>query len=66
MTDKSLDDLKSAFNALLDLPNIEVDEVEIDREGIIGSRSIVQSAERVVISAVILLIIFMDMVSSLR
>ena len=34
--------------------------------GIIGSRSIVQSVERVVISAVILLIIFMDMASSSR
>ena len=33
MMDKSLDDLKSTFNVLLDLPNIEVDEVERDREG---------------------------------
>ena len=37
----------------------------IEKE-IIGSRSIVQSAERIVISAVISSIIFMDMVSSLR
>ncbi len=33
MMDKSLDDLKSTFNVLLALPNIEVDEVERDREG---------------------------------
>jgi hypothetical protein len=33
MTDKPLDDLKSTFNALLDIPNIEVDEVARDREG---------------------------------
>ena len=33
MTDKSLDELKIAFNMLLDMPNIEVDEVEIDQEG---------------------------------
>ena len=66
MRDKSLDELKSAFNVLLNIPNIEVDEVKVIEKGIIGSRSIVQSAERVVISAVILLIIFMDMVSSSR
>ncbi len=33
MTDKSLDDLKSAFNVLLDLPNLEIDEVETDQDG---------------------------------
>jgi transposase len=33
MMDKSLEDLKNAFNVLLDLPNVEVDQVEIDREG---------------------------------
>jgi transposase len=33
MTDKSLDELKHAFNVLLDIPHVEVDEVEIDREG---------------------------------
>ena len=33
MTDKSLDELKNAFNVLLDIPDIEVDEVEMDREG---------------------------------
>ena len=33
MTDKSLDELKSTFNVLLEIPNIEVDEVERDREG---------------------------------
>jgi transposase len=33
MTDKPLDDLRGAFNVLLELPNIEVDEVEIDQEG---------------------------------
>ena len=33
MTDKSLDELKYAFNVLLDIPNVEVDEVDIDREG---------------------------------
>jgi len=49
MTDKSLDDLKSTFNAILDIPNIEVEEVERIEKGIIGSRSIVQSAGRVVI-----------------
>jgi hypothetical protein len=31
--DKSLEDLKNAFNALLDIPHIEVDEVEVDRDG---------------------------------
>jgi hypothetical protein len=44
MTDKSLDELKSAFNVLLDIPNIEVDEVEIDREG--NYRVTIHSAER--------------------
>jgi transposase len=44
MTDKSLDDLKSAFNALLDIPNIEVDEVERDREG--NYRVTIHSTER--------------------
>jgi len=44
MTDKSLDELKSAFNVLLDLPNIEVDEVEIDREG--NYRVTIHSTER--------------------
>jgi transposase len=33
MTDKSLDELKHAFSVLLDIPHVEVDEVEIDREG---------------------------------
>jgi transposase len=33
MTDKSLDELKNAFNVLLDIPHVEVDEVEMDREG---------------------------------
>lgn len=33
MTSKSLDELKSAFNMLLDIPNVEVDEIEIDRDG---------------------------------
>lgn len=33
MTDKSLDELKNAFNVLLDLPKVEVDGVEIDRDG---------------------------------
>jgi len=33
MTDKSLDELKGAFNVLLEIPNIEVDGVEIDRDG---------------------------------
>ena len=33
MADKSLDALKSGFNVSLDIPNVEVDEVEIDREG---------------------------------
>lgn len=33
MTDKSLDELKHALNVLLDVPNVEVDEVELDREG---------------------------------
>ena len=44
MTDKSLDDLKSIFNALLDIPNIEVDEVERDREG--NYRVTIHSTER--------------------
>ena len=44
MTDKSLDELKSAFNVLLDIPNIEVDEVEIDREG--NYRVTIHSTER--------------------
>ena len=44
MTDKSLDDLKSIFNVLLDLPNIEVDEVERDREG--NYRVTIHSTER--------------------
>jgi transposase len=43
MTDKSLDELKNAFNALLDIPNVEVDEVEIDRDG--NYRVTVHSAE---------------------
>jgi transposase len=43
MTDKSLDELKKAFNALLDIPNVEVDEVEIDRDG--NYRVTVHSAE---------------------
>lgn len=30
MTSKSLDELKSAFNMLLDIPNVEVDEIEIE------------------------------------
>ena len=30
--DKSLDELKKAFNVLLDIPNVVVDEVEIDRQ----------------------------------
>jgi transposase len=33
MLNKSLDELKHAFNVLLDIPHVEVDEVEIDREG---------------------------------
>ncbi len=65
MTDKSLDELKHAFNVLLDIPHVEVDEVESDREGNFGSPSIVQSMELVVISAVILLIIVMGRVSLL-
>jgi hypothetical protein len=44
MTDKSLDELKSAFNVLLDIPNVGVDEVEIDRDG--NYRVTVHSAER--------------------
>ena len=44
MTDKSLDELKSAFNVLLNIPNIEVDEVEIDREG--NYRVTIHSTER--------------------
>ncbi|MBK8754385.1 MAG: ISL3 family transposase [Candidatus Competibacteraceae bacterium] len=43
MTDKSLDELKSAFNVLLDIPNVEVDEVEMDREG--NDRVTIQSTE---------------------
>ena len=44
MMDKSLDDLKSTFNVLLALPNIEVDEVERDREG--NYRVTIHSTER--------------------
>ena len=33
MADKSLDDLKGAFNVLLDLPNVEVCQVETDQDG---------------------------------
>ena len=33
MTDKLLDELKNAFNVFLDIPSVEVDEVEIDRGG---------------------------------
>jgi hypothetical protein len=33
MMNKSLAELKGAFNVPLDLPYIEVDEVERDREG---------------------------------
>ncbi|MBK8753511.1 MAG: transposase [Candidatus Competibacteraceae bacterium] len=43
MTDKSLDELKSAFNVLLDIPHIKIDEVEIDREG--NDRVTIQSTE---------------------
>ena len=32
IVDKSLDELKKAFNVLLDIPNVVVDEVEIDRQ----------------------------------
>ena len=44
MMDKSLDELKSAFNVLLNIPNIEVDEVELDREG--NYRVTIHSTER--------------------
>ena len=44
MTDKSLDELKNAFNVLLGIPNVEVDEVEIDRDG--NYRVTVHSTER--------------------
>jgi transposase len=44
MTDNSLDKLKYAFNVLLDIPNVEVDEVEIDREG--NYRVTIHSTER--------------------
>ncbi|CDH45113.1 hypothetical protein [Candidatus Contendibacter odensensis] len=44
MMDKSLDELKNAFNMLLDIPNVEVDEVEIDRAG--NDRVTIQSPER--------------------
>jgi seryl-tRNA synthetase len=44
MTDKSLDELKSAFNVLLNIPNIEVDEVEMDRDG--NDRVTIHSTER--------------------
>lgn len=44
MTDKSLDELKNAFNVLLDIPNVEVDEVEIDRDG--NYRVTIHSTER--------------------
>ena len=44
MMDKSLDELKSAFNVLLNIPNIEVDEVERDREG--NYRVTIHSTER--------------------
>ena len=44
MPDKSLDELKSVFNVLLNIPNIEVDEVEIDRDG--NYRVTIHSTER--------------------
>lgn len=44
MTDKSLDELRNAFNMLLDIPNVEVDEVEIDRDG--NYRVTIHSTER--------------------
>jgi len=53
MTDKSLDNLQSAFNVLLDISNIEVDEVEMNYRATIHSTE----RERIVISAVILVII---------
>ena len=44
MPDKSLDELKSVFNVLLNISNIEVDEVEIDRDG--NYRVTIHSTER--------------------
>ena len=44
MTDNSLDKLKYAFSVLLDIPHVEVDEVEIDREG--NYRVTIHSTER--------------------